>query len=188
MRRLTVFNAMSLDGFIADSTGDMSWAHRQDQEWDSFVRGNANGEGVLVFGRKTYDMMAGYWPTPMAAENAPAVRKRMNELQKIVFSQTMEKALWQNTTLLKGHLEEEVQRLKQQPGPDLVILGGASIVAQLSDARLIDEYQVALAHDSSWRRQVHVRRYPGKAPAQARRHAQLREWNRLSDLSSGVKT
>lgn len=70
---------------------------------------------------------------------------RMNELQKIVFSQTMEKALWQNTTLLKGHLEEEVQRLKQQPGPDLVILGGASIVAQLSDARLIDEYQVALA-------------------------------------------
>jgi len=145
MRRLTVFNAMSLDGFIADSTGDMSWAHRQDQEWDSFVRGNANGEGVLVFGRKTYDMMAGYWPTPMAAENAPAVRKRMNELQKIVFSQTMEKALWQNTTLLKGHLEEEVQRLKQQPGPDLVILGGASIVAQLSDARLIDEYQVALA-------------------------------------------
>jgi len=85
MRRLTVFNAMSPDGFIADSTGDMSWAHRQDQEWNSFVRGNASGEGVLVFGRKTYDMMAGYWPTPRAAENAPAVRKRMNELQKIVF-------------------------------------------------------------------------------------------------------
>jgi len=98
-----------------------------------------------VLCRKTYDTMAGYWPTPTAAENAPAGRKRMNELQKIVFSQTMEKALWQNTTLLKGHLEEEVQRLKQQPGPDLVILGGASIVAQLSDARLIDEYQVALA-------------------------------------------
>jgi len=52
MRRLTVFNAMSPDGFIADSTGDMSWAHRQDQEWNSFVRGNASGEGVLVFGRK----------------------------------------------------------------------------------------------------------------------------------------
>jgi dihydrofolate reductase len=145
MRRLTVFNAMSLDGFIADSTGDMSWAHQQDQEWNSFVAGNASGEGVLVFGRKTYDMMAGYWPTPLAAENAPVVAKRMNELQKIVFSRTMEKALWQNTTLLKGDLGAEVKRLKQQPGPDLVILGSASIVTQLSDARLIDEYQVALA-------------------------------------------
>jgi len=145
MRTLTVFNAMSLDGFIAASTGDMSWAHQSDREWNSFVRGNASGQGVLVFGRKTYDMMAGYWPTPMAAENAPVVAKRMNELQKIVFSRTMEKALWQNTTLLKGHLGTEVKRLKQQPGPDLVILGSASIVTQLSDARLIDEYQVALA-------------------------------------------
>jgi len=145
MRKLMVFNSMSLDGFIADSKGDMSWAHQQDQEWNSFVAGNASGQAVLVFGRKTYEMMAGYWPTPMAAENAPVVAKRMNELQKIVFSQTMEKALWHNTTLLKGQLGEEVERLKRQPGPDLVILGSASIVTQLSNARLIDEYQVALA-------------------------------------------
>jgi dihydrofolate reductase len=145
MRKLTVFNTMSLDGFIADSQGDMSWAHRQDQEWNAFVSSNASGEAVLVLGRKTYDLMAGYWPTPMAAENAPVVAKRMNELQKIVFSQTMEKALWQNTTLLRGDLKEEVKRWKRQPGPDLVILGSASIVTQLSDARLIDEYQIALA-------------------------------------------
>ena len=145
MRKLTVFNSMSLDGFIADSKGDMSWAHQQDQEWSSFVQGNASGEGVLVFGRKTYDMMAGYWPTPMAAEAMPVVAERMNQLQKIVFSQTMQRALWRNTTLLKGDLRDEVNRLKRQPGPDLVILGSASIVAQLSDARLIDEYQVALA-------------------------------------------
>src|SRR5215467_296712 len=112
MRKLTVFNAMSLDGFIADSQGDMSWAHRQDAEWNSFVSGNASGQGVLVFGRKTYDMMAAYWPTPTAARNAPAVAKRMNQLEKIVFSQTMQKALWQNTTLLKGDLQEEMKRLK----------------------------------------------------------------------------
>jgi dihydrofolate reductase len=145
MRKLMVFNSMSLDGFIADSKGDMSWAHKQDEEWNSFVAGNAGGEGVLVFGRKTYDMMAGYWPTPMAAQNSPVVAKRMNELQKVVLSQTMNKAAWQNTTLLKGELTEEVKRLKQQAGPDLVILGSASIVAQLSDARLVDEYQVALS-------------------------------------------
>jgi dihydrofolate reductase len=145
MRKLMVFNSMSLAGFIADSKGDMSWAHKQDDEWNSFVAGNARGEGVLVFGRKTYDMMAGYWPTPMAAQNSPVVAKRMNEMQKIVFSRTMEKPSWQNTTLLKGALREEVTRLKQQAGPDLVILGSGSIVAQLSDARLIDEYQIALS-------------------------------------------
>jgi len=144
MRKLVVFNSMSLDGFIADSNGDMAWAHKQDQEWTTFVAGNARGEGVLVFGRKTYDMMAGYWPTPMAAKNSPAVAKRMNGLPKIVFSRTMEKAAWQNTTLLKSELIEEVKGLRQQAGPDLVILGSASIAAQLVKARLIDEYQIAL--------------------------------------------
>ena len=89
MRKLMVFNSMSLDRFIADSQGDMSWAHQQDEEWNSFVARNASGEGALLFGRK--------------------------------------------------------KRLKQQAGSDLVIVGSASIVAQLSDARLIDEYQIALA-------------------------------------------
>ena len=144
MRKLMVFNSMSLDGFIADANGDMSWAHKQDEEWNSFVAGNARGDGVLVLGRSTYDMMAGYWPTPMAAQNSPVVAKRMNELQKMVFSRTMLEASWQNTTLVKGELACEMKRLKEQPGAGLVILGSASIVAQLSDARLIDEYQIAM--------------------------------------------
>jgi dihydrofolate reductase len=144
MRKLVVFNSMSLDGFIADANGDMSWAHKQDEEWNSFVAGNARSDGVLVLGRSTYDMMAGYWPTPMAAQSSPVVAKRMNELQKIVFSRTMLEASWQNTTLVKGELAREMKRLKEQPGAGLVILGSASIVAQLSDARLIDEYQIAM--------------------------------------------
>ena len=70
--------------------------------------------------------------------------KRMNELTKIVFSHTLEKASWQNTTLMKGDLAARNETNKRgQPGADMVILGSASIVAQLSDARLIDEYQVA---------------------------------------------
>jgi dihydrofolate reductase len=144
MRRLVVFNAMSLDGFIADAKGDMSWAHQQDEEWSSFAAANSSGEAVLVFGRKTYDMMAGYWPTPAAAQHSPLVAKRMNALEKIVFSRSMEKAVWRNTTLLTGDFRDQVKRLKQQAGPDLAILGSASIVAQLSDARLIDEYQIAM--------------------------------------------
>ena len=80
----------------------------------------------------------------MASQNSPVVAKRMNELQKLVFSNTMEKASWQNTTLMKGELAIEMKRLKGQPGRDMVILGSASIVTQLSAARLIDEYQVAM--------------------------------------------
>jgi dihydrofolate reductase len=144
MRKLIVFNMMSLDGFIGDSKGDMSWAHRHDEEWNVFTAGNASGEGVLVFGRVTYDMMAGYWRTPMAAQNMPLVAKRMNEMRKIVFSRKMEQASWQNTTLVKGGLADEVRKLKAQDGPGLVILGSASIVAQLTDERLIDEYQIAV--------------------------------------------
>jgi dihydrofolate reductase len=73
MPRLTVFNQVSLDGFIADENGDMSWAHKQDAEWKAFTAENAKSGGALLFGRKTYDMMASFWPTPFAIENLPAV-------------------------------------------------------------------------------------------------------------------
>jgi hypothetical protein len=58
MRKLVVFNSVSLDGYIADRNGDMSWAHKQDAEWNAFVAENARGEGMLLFGRITYELMA----------------------------------------------------------------------------------------------------------------------------------
>ncbi len=144
MRRLAVFNQLSLDGFIADEKGDMSWAHKQDPEWMAFTSENASGEAELVFGRITYDLMAGWWPTPQALQSMPVVARRMNELPKVVFSRTLEKATWQNTRLVKGDLAAETRRLKAEPGPDLLIMGSGSIVSQLTDAGLIDEYQVVV--------------------------------------------
>lgn len=144
MRTLSVFNQISLDGYIADKNGDMSWAHKEDPEWNAFTSENASGGAELVFGRITYDMMAGFWPTPLAHERAPAVAEAMNNLPKIVFSRTLGKATWMNTRLVSGDLATEVRRLKEERGPGLVILGSGSIVAQLTEARLIDEYQVAL--------------------------------------------
>jgi len=144
MRRLSVFNNLSLDGYIADEGGDMSWAHRQDPEWASFTSENASGEAELVFGRVTYDLMAGFWPTPQARESMPDVARKMNELPKVVFSRTLSEAAWQNTRLLKGDLPAEVRRLKAEPGPDMLIMGSGSIVSQLTDAGLIDEYQVVV--------------------------------------------
>ena len=145
MRKLVVFNMVSLDGYFVDAKGDMSWAHKHDDEWNTFVSGNASGNGMLLFGRVTYDMMASYWPSPMALQNSPVVAKGMNEMPKIVFSRTLDKASWNNTTLLKGDLATEVKKLKAAPGPDMVILGSGNIVSQLAQLNLIDEFQLAIS-------------------------------------------
>jgi dihydrofolate reductase len=146
VRRLLVFNQVSIDGYFVDLRGDMSWAHREtrDQEWDSFVEENASRGGVLVFGRVTYDLMASYWPTPMASQNDPVVARRMNEMPKIVFSRTLDKVRWENTRLVKGGLAEEIRRLKSESGDGMAIMGSGTIVAQLAPEGLIDEYQIVV--------------------------------------------
>jgi dihydrofolate reductase len=145
MRKLTVFNHVSLDGYFVDRRSDMSWAKADhgDDEWNRFVADNAAEDSVLVFGRVTYQMMAAFWPTPMARELMPEVAERMNALPKLVFSRTLERADWSNTTLLRD-LVDEVRRLKRAAGPDLTILGSGSLVAQLAPTGLIDDYQVVV--------------------------------------------
>jgi dihydrofolate reductase len=147
MRRLNVFENLSLDGYFVDADGDMSWAHAvpQDDEFDAFTAGNARGGGTLVFGRVTYDMMASYWPTPMAQTNAPVVAERMNAMPKIVFSRTMRRAAWRNTTLLGGDPATELRRIKASAGDDLTVLGSGSIVAQLVQAGLVDTLQIVVS-------------------------------------------
>ena len=62
MRKLMVFNSVTIDGYFTDKNGDMSWAHKQDPEWDDFVANNAKSGGELLFGRLTYDLMVSFWP------------------------------------------------------------------------------------------------------------------------------
>jgi len=146
MQKLSVFNSVSLDGYFVDQHGDMSWAKAGvDEEFNAFTSENAKGGGVLLFGRVTYDMMASFWPTPMAAQMMPIVAERMNGLPKVVFSRRMTKASWNNTTVVSGDLAAEVRRLKSEPGPGMVIMGSGQIISQLSRVPgLIDEYQVVV--------------------------------------------
>lgn len=144
MRRLIVFNNVTLDGYFTDANGDMSWAHKNDAEWNEFTAENAGGGGVLVFGRKTYDLMASFWPTAQAMQMMPEVAKGMNNLPKIVFSRTMKEATWNNTRLIKDNIAEEVRKLKNESGDGMVIMGSGTIVSQLSQERLIDEYQFVI--------------------------------------------
>jgi dihydrofolate reductase len=146
MRKLTVFNSVTLDGYFTGEHGDLSWAHRKndDPEWGEFVAGNAQGGGALLMGRVTYDMMVSYWPTPQAKQNDPKVAEGMNALPKYVVSRSLDKADWNNTTVLKGDLLDEVRKLKSDGGPDITILGSGSIISPLADAGLIDDYQLVV--------------------------------------------
>src|SRR5260370_40909209 len=122
MRRLVVFNNVSLDGYFVDANGDMSWAHKQDQEWASFVNENASGTAVVVFGRITYELMAKYWPTPMAMKNSPAVAEGMNNLHKVAIYRTLDKVSCKNTKLVNGDFMEVCGKMENEPGTDMVIL------------------------------------------------------------------
>jgi dihydrofolate reductase len=146
MRKLVVFNQISLDGYFVDSNGDMSWAHNpnKDEEWSKFVSTNASTGGLLIFGRITYELMAGYWPTPAAIRNDPVVAEGMNNLPKVVFSGTLGKATWNNTKLIKEGMVSAIRTMKNESGIDMVIMGSGSIVLQLTQERLIDEYQIVV--------------------------------------------
>lgn len=144
MRKLSVFNQVSLDGFFSDPDGDMSWAHKNDPEWNAFVADNASRGGMLLFGRKTYEMMASFWPTKMALQSMPIVAERMNNLPKVVFSRTLDSASWKNTKLVKTDLLAVVRAMKAEPGPNMAIMGSGSIVSQLAVAGLIDELQIVV--------------------------------------------
>ncbi|HEY6804863.1 MAG TPA: dihydrofolate reductase family protein [Pyrinomonadaceae bacterium] len=146
MRKVVVFNSISLDGFFTDLDGDMSWAHKNDPEWNDFTSGNAQGgdRGLFLFGRVTYQMMASWWPSPQALQTMPEVANAMNSRQKVVFSRTLEEATWSNTRLVKDNMIEEVQKLKNQDGENILIFGSGTIVAQLTKEGLIDEYQLVI--------------------------------------------
>jgi dihydrofolate reductase len=143
MRKLTMYNFITLNGFYKGPGGDLSW-HKHGHEESEFAASSLCSGNILLFGRVTYEMMAGYWPTPMAMENSPEVAEGMNKAGKIVFSNTLQKAAWHNSTIIKGDIVAEIRNLKQSAGNDMTILGSGSIVTQFAEAGLIDEYQIML--------------------------------------------
>lgn len=143
MARLTSFTNVTLDGFFADAKGDMQFFHKGDAEWQAFTKDNAKGGGALLFGRKTYEMMASFWPTETAKQQLPEVAEKMNGAQKFVVSRTLGSATWENTKILAGNLLSEIRKLKEN-GVNVAILGSGSIVAQLTAAGLVDETTLAV--------------------------------------------
>lgn len=147
MPRLIVFNHVSVDGYFTDASGEMTFAHpaEPDPDFDAFTASNARGEGCLVFGRKTYEMMASFWPSPAAKARMAVVAERMNHGRKLVFSRTLKTADWTNTELVTADPVKEIARRRKATGPDMVVLGSGEIVSQLAGAGLVDEFQMIVA-------------------------------------------
>jgi dihydrofolate reductase len=93
-----------------------------------------------MFGRETYELMAAYWPT--ATEDDPEVIEFMNSVQKVAVSTTLERADWNNTTLVSDNLAEYVKELKERPGKEIAMFGSVRLTASLLELGLVDELRV----------------------------------------------
>jgi dihydrofolate reductase len=147
MRKLVLFMHVSLDGFAADPNRGLGWIS-YDSDLQQYADGIVASVGSPVYGRVTYELMAGYWPGVLADPNADPRSKAhaqwVDKATKIVFSKTMKKADWNNTIVINDNITEEINKLKQQPGKDLVIFGSPGLAHSFMELDLIDEYQLTL--------------------------------------------
>jgi dihydrofolate reductase len=143
MKKILAFNFVTLNGFLCDLNGDISW-HRHGEEENQFASEGLQSKSTLLFGRKTYEMMASYWPTDAAMQNDPTVAEGMNNSEKIVISKTLQKANWKNTKIISHDVINEIRRLKELPGNNITLLGSGSILTLLAENRLIDEYLIMI--------------------------------------------
>ncbi len=138
MRKLIIWDMVTVDGFFEGPENDIDW-FVFDQELENYIRETQAEAETLIFGRKTYELMSGYWPS---AEGW--IADFMNSIEKIVFSRTLASADWNNTTLFKGNVAEEVSRLKAKEGGDIFVFGSADLTSTLMRHRLIDEYHIGI--------------------------------------------
>jgi len=139
MRKLVVAESVTLDGiFDASTMGQWSSPYHGDEQQE-YIKENILTSDALLLGRVTYEFIAPYWPTQK--KNEYGIADKMNSMHKYVVSSTLEKADWNNSTIIKGNIIEEITELKQKPGQNILINGSANLVKSLMPTDLIDEYR-----------------------------------------------
>src|SRR5690349_17385679 len=138
MRKIIVTMWITLDGFIAGPNGEMDWIGEiYDEAMGNYEYDLVSSADTLLLGRKTYESFAGSWPhvpdNPQTSEGEKMYARQLNAMRKIVFSRTLESADWNNSQVMKEVVPAEIEKLKQEPGRDMVIYGSASLVRTLTD-------------------------------------------------------
>ncbi len=145
MRKIVVSEYLSLDGIMEDPGGAEKYEHGgwTNPYWDDdiqqFQYDALFSSDALLLGRVTYQGFAAAWPT---FTDEQGFADRMNNLPKYVVSTTLAKAEWNNSHLIKRNVAEEVSRLKQQPGQNIMVAGSAKLVQMLMEHNLVDEYRL----------------------------------------------
>jgi len=139
MRKVIADMVMSLDGYFEGPNREIDW-FVWDKDMENYAVDNMKKVDTILLGRVAYQLFASYWPTPAAAKENPAIAPFINNSQKITFSRTLDRVDWNNSRLVKGDIAEEVSKLKNQPGKDMILFGGAGLLSTFARLGLVDEY------------------------------------------------
>lgn len=150
MRKLILYMHMSLDGHVCGSNDEMDWVNVTDDEMGKYFAKDILDSSVdaIVIGKNLYLGFAQAWPAmakdPNASKETVDFAKWLEDTHKPIFSNTLEKAEWGNSTIIKGDITEGINKLKAEEGKDMVVFGGAKLVQALVAADLVDEYRIKL--------------------------------------------
>ncbi len=136
---------MTIDGFVARQDGEVDWmTWNQDDQLMQFINSLIDSSDTILLGRKMADGFVSHWENAVSNNPDTPFAKKMVDTPKVVFTKTLDKSTWNNTTLAKGNLAEEIFNLKKQEGKDIAVVGGAGFVSSLVKEGLIDEYHLIL--------------------------------------------
>ena len=138
MRKVIMWNMVTVDGFFEGPNSDISW-FMFDEELEKYIKETQKDADTLLFGRKTYQLMAAYWPSEQGW-----IADFMNSVEKYVFSTALEGVDWNNTKLVGDNVPEEVSKLKAGKDGDIFLFGSANFAATLIEHDLIDEYRIGV--------------------------------------------
>jgi dihydrofolate reductase len=141
MRKIFWFEMASLDGYHETEQAGLDW-HNVDGDFHDFALAQLEESDTLLFGRRTYDMMAAFWPTETGLRTDPEIAEAMNALPKVVVSGTVGTADWAPVTIISGDVDADLRRLKAKPGGDIALIGSSALAAHLVTAGLIDELRI----------------------------------------------
>ena len=143
MRKIISFMHISLDGFVAGPNGEMNWIKVDEEIFDHVGKLIGPGDTAL-YGRVTYQMMESYWPTaadkPTASKHDIEHSKWYAKVHKLVLSKTMKEAGLNNTTIISDNISENINEIKKQDGPDILLFGSPTAAHSLMQLDLIDGY------------------------------------------------
>jgi dihydrofolate reductase len=143
MRKVKLQMQMTINGYVAGLNGKSDWmTWNPDAEFTAFLNSLLDTSDTLLLGRKTGESIIKYWENEASQNPAHPFAKKIAALPKVVFTKTLDESPWNNTTLAKGNLAEEISSLKKQNGKDILVFGGAGFVSSLIKNGLIDEYHL----------------------------------------------